>query len=220
MAEESPAERTESAPEDGDGDSDTAPDVPEDREPVGDVPEWTDEYLDRVGDRLQFNYDLEKDYTAGREQFDLYGRLHIESQKQVLHQALNWANYETNEHLFARRADGVSVADLEALVDLGHDLADEWIEADEEHRETEFSFVVVAPSIPPAVEDYVEGFRDRTLLRYGYYGSYEVNLVVVAPDSERVVASTQADVAGAFDLWGTLGSEPRGVLGRLKRLLG
>ena len=184
------------------------------------VPEWDDEYLDRVADRLKFSYDLERDYTAGGERFDLYGRLHIESQKQVLHQSLNWANYQTNEHLFARRARGVSVADLEGLVDLGHDLADEYIEADEEHRETELTFVLVVPSIPETVRSFVAGFRDRTLLRYGYYGSYEVNLVVVAPDREDGVASSEADVAAAFELWRDAEAEQTGLLGRLRRLLG
>ena len=184
------------------------------------VPDWDDEYLDRVGDQLKFSYDLERDYVIDGERFDLYGRLHIESQKQVLHQSLNWANYETNEHLFARRADGVSRADLEALVDLGHDLADEYVQADEEHRETELTFVLVVPSIPDDVRSFVAGFRDRTLLRFGYYGSYEVNLAVVAPDREDAVASKEADVAAAFQLWRDIEAEQTGLLGRLRRLLG
>jgi hypothetical protein len=208
----------EDAPATADGD-DPGP-VDAGREVAGEsVPDWDDEYFDRVADQLKFSYDLERDYAAGRERFDMYGRLHIESQKQVLHQSLNWANYQTNEHLFARRADGVSVADLEALVDLGHDLADEYIEADEEHRETEFTFVLVVPAIPEAVRSFVEGFRDRTLLRYGYYGSYEVNLVVVAPDREDAVASSEADVAAAFQLWRDIEAESTGLLGRLRRLL-
>lgn len=186
-----------------------------------DRPEWDDQYLDAVAERLKFNYDLERDHTAGSERFDLYGRLAIESQKQVLHQSLNWANYETVEHLFARRVDGVSEADLEALVDLGHDLADERIDADEEHRGTEFTFVLVAPRIPEAVREFVDGFRDRTLLKYGYYGAYEVNLAVVAPDREDAVASAEADVAAAFELWRDLdATEPTGLLGRLRTWLG
>jgi len=191
-------------------------------EPGGDDrPEWDDQYLDAVADRLAFNYDLERDHAAGSERFDLYGLLTIESQKQVLHQSLNWANYETVEHLFARRVDGVSTADLEALVDLGHGLADERIDADEEHHGTEFTFVLVAPRVPEAVREFVDGFRDRTLLKYGYYGAYEVNLVVVAPDREEAVASTEADVAAAFELWRDLdAAEPRGLLGRLRTWLG
>ncbi|MBV0902178.1 hypothetical protein [Haloarcula salina] len=184
-------------------------------------PEWDDQYVDAVADRLAFNYDLERDHDAGGERFDLYGRLTIESQKQVLHQSLNWANYETVEHLFARRVDGVSEADLDALVDLGHDLAEERIDADEEHHGTEFTFVLVAPRIPESVREFVSGFRDRTLLKYGYYGAYEVNLVVVAPDREDAVASAEADVAAAFELWRDLdAAESRGLLGRLRTWLG
>jgi len=150
----------------------------------------------------------------------MYAHLSVESQKQFLHQSLNWANYETAEHLFVRRADGVSRADLDALVEVGHELADAWIDADEEHRGTEFTFVLVVPSIPAAVRDHVSGFRDRTLLKFGYYGDYEVNLVVVAPERESLVASREADTATAFDLWGARDSEAGSLFGRLRGWLG
>ncbi|WP_135302140.1 hypothetical protein [Haloarcula amylovorans] len=188
--------------------------------PEQELPTWEDGFLQRVANRLQYNYDLERDYAADGERFDLYGRLYVESQKQFLHRSINWANYETSEHLFARRADGVSTADLDALVALGHDLAEAWIDADEEHQGTEFTFVLVVPSIPDEVHSYVSGFRDRTLLKYGYYGSYEVNLAVVAPDQEDAVGSSEADVTAAFELWRDLDAEPTGLLGRLRALLG
>ncbi|WP_276271172.1 hypothetical protein [Haloarcula litorea] len=195
--------------------------IPDADPPGEERPTWDDDYLDRVAARLQYNYDLERDDTAGGERFDMYGRLYVESQKQVLHQSINWANYENVEHLFVRRADGVSTADLDALVDLGHDLADDWIDADEEHHGTEFTFVLVVPDVPADVRSYVEGFRDRTLLKYGYYGAYEVNLAVVAPDREDAVASSEADVAAAFELWRDLdAAESPGLLGRLRSWLG
>lgn len=184
-----------------------------------DLPSWDDDYLQRVAERLKFNYDLEREYTAGGDAFEMYGRLYVQSQKQFLHQSLNWANYETVEHLFVQRVDGVSTADLDALVDLGHELADDWIEPDEEHQGTDFTFVLVVPTIPESVHRYVDGFRDRTLLKYGYYGAYEVNLAMVAPDRQDAVGSSEADVAAAFELWRDLEAEPSGLFGRLRELL-
>lgn len=180
------------------------------------LPSWDDDYLQEVAERLKFNYDLERDYAVHSEDFEMYGRLYVQSQKQFLHQSLNWANYETVEHLFVRRANGVSVADLDALVDLGHDLADEWIDANEEHQGTDFTFVLVVPEIPDAVRSYVDGFRDRTLLKYGYYGAYEVNLAVVAPDRTDAVGSSEADVTTAFELWRDLDAGNSGLLARLR----
>ena len=101
------------------------------------------------------------------------------------------------------------------LVALGHRLADELVEADERHYSTDFTFVLVAPEIPDSVADYVDGFRDRTLLTYGYFGLYEVNLVVVSPTDEELVASEQADVAAAFRTWAPPPARDRGVFGRL-----
>jgi hypothetical protein len=180
------------------------------------VPTWDDDYLQRVGDRLAHAYDVDRDREVRGERFDLYGRLTVESQKQFLHRSLNWANYETAEHLFARRAGGVSRADLDALVELGHALADGWIDADEQHRGTEFTFALVVPSIPGAVSEHVAGFRDRTLLKFGYYGDYEVNLVVVAPEREQVVASREADSAAAFDFWDAYDPNAAGLLSRVR----
>jgi hypothetical protein len=182
------------------------------------VPTWRDdEYLDRVSDRLMYSYDLERDYAVRGHSFPMYAELRIENQKQFLHPALNYADHETREHLFARRAGEPTVADLEALVDLGHDLAEDWVDGHEEHYETNFTFVLVADAVPDAVRSFVSGFRDRTLLKYGYYGAYEVNLVVVAPDDEDGVASQEADVLQAFALWGDVDRPDEGFFSRLAK---
>lgn len=171
------------------------------------VPDWDDEYFDRVSDRLFFNYDLEKDYPVAGRTFDMYGKMQIENQKHFFHPALNYANHESVEHLFAHRRDSISVRDMETLVELGDQLADEWIALEEEHFSTDFSFVAVTDEITPEVREFVTGFKHRELIKYGFYGHYEVNLVVVAPEQEDMVQSTNADVGQAFATWERL-AEP------------
>jgi hypothetical protein len=194
-------------------DADAEGDVPDD------VPDWDDEYVDRVSDRLMFNYDLDRDYRVDGEAFDLYGRLEIHTQKKFFHPAITYGHHESYEHLFLRRAESVRVSTLERLVDLAHDLADRWIEADEEHYATEFTVVVVAPEIPDDVRDFVASFRDRTMLKYGYNGYYEVHLAVAAPDREAVVTSERADVGEALTVWDPMDAAGPGPLERLKRRL-
>ena len=182
------------------------------------VPDWEDEYLDRVSDRLMFNYDLERDGIVRGERFDLFGEMRIESEKQFFHPALSYANHQSREFLFARRVAGATRAELERLVELGHELAadSEWVDADEEHYGTDFTFVLVAGSIPEDVRAFVADFSDRTLLKFGYYGHYEVNLAVVSPGEEDAVASEGADVARAFTLWSDVDpTARRGVVARL-----
>lgn len=180
-----------------------------------DVPVWDDEYVERVSGRLLHNFDLERARTVAGESFTLYGRMEIESRKQLFHAALNYANHGSTEHLFVARRDGVGVADLEAYVEWAHELADEWIDADEEHFSTDFTVALVVPRIPEAVREFVEGFKDRTLIRYGYYGHYEVNLVVVAPEAEDIATSRATDLDRAFALWAEPEEESSGLLGRL-----
>ncbi len=180
-----------------------------------DVPDWNDDYLDRVSDRLMFNYDLERDRRVDGETYTLYGRMRIESQKQFLHRSINYANHDAAEHLFAARRPTVSVADLERAVERGHELADRWIEPDETHYGTDFTFAFVTDAVGDDVREFVSGFRDRTLLKFGYYGHYEINLVVVAPEAEEIVASRSADVAQAFALWDDVQVGSPGLLSRL-----
>ncbi|MGM0606570.1 MAG: hypothetical protein ACQETB_12985 [Halobacteriota archaeon] len=201
-----------------DGTGEATEDVPADRLPEEireAVPVWDDEYFDRVSDRLMYNYDLQKDHVVAGERFDLYGELRMEIQKQFVHPALNYANHSTEEYLFARRVSTLRVEELERLVDVGHDLADEWIIADEEHFGTDFTFVVVCDSITDSVRSFVSSFSDRTLLKFGYYGHYEINLVVVTPDEEDAVASANADVLEAFTLWDDVTKPEHGFLSRL-----
>ncbi|MBP1986797.1 hypothetical protein [Halolamina salifodinae] len=181
------------------------------------VPTWDDEYFDRVSDRLMYSYDLERDYTVDGKRFDLYGEYRMRRQKQFFHPALSYGDHETEEHLFARRIDRPTPRELESLVDLGHGLAEDWIVPSEEHFETVFTFIVVADEIPEEVASFVEGFRERELLKFGYYGHYEINLVVVAPNAEHAVASQEADVADAFALWGEIEQEREGLLSRFAK---
>ncbi|WP_415380326.1 hypothetical protein [Halosimplex sp. TS25] len=180
-----------------------------------DVPVWEDEYLDRVSDRLMHNFDLEKDRTVAGESFALYGRMEIESQKHFFHPSLNYANHGATEHLFVARREGVNVADLEADVEWAHDLAAEWIDADEEHFSTDVIVALVVPRVPADVRKFVSGFKNRTLLKFGYYGHYEVNLVIVAPEREEIVASRTTDLDSAFALWESPDEGSTGLLDRL-----
>jgi len=175
-----------------------------------DVPDWADEYLDRVSGRLLFNYDLEKDVRAGEERFALYGEMRMRNEKHFFHPALSFAEHESYEHVYARRQDAVDVADVEALVALGHDLADGEIDPHPDHYSTEFVFVLVTDEITPPVRAFVDDFRKRTMLKYGFHGHYEIQLIVVAPDAEDVVSSRNAHVEEAFRLWTPIESEEPG----------
>lgn len=158
-------------------------------------------YLDRVADRLEHSYDLEWDRRVHGESFGLYGRLQIEHRKQFLHPSITYAGHGSNEHLFVRRLSAVERADLDRLVALGHTLAGEWIDPDETHYSTEFTFALIAPEIPDPLRSFVTDFRDRTLIKLGFHGHYEVNLLVVAPDRQAIVASTNTEVGSAFAPW-------------------
>lgn len=194
--------------------------VDSDTEVVADRPEWEDEYLDRVADRLMFNYDLEKEFAVDGRRFDLYGEMRLESKKHFFHPSISFAHHEAEEHLFVYRTGRVTVAELESLAEFGHRLAEDWVEADEEHYSTDFTFAVVAPELSPPVRSHVESFKDRTLLKFGFYGHYEVNLLVVSPASETVVASPGADIGEAFAVWEPLEPEPEpGLLGLIARRL-
>lgn len=184
------------------------------------VPDWENEYLDRVSDRIMFHYDLAKDVPIQGRTFDLYGQLRIETKRNFFTSHIQYGHHESHEHLFLTTVARPSVTDVERLVEFGHSLADEWVDGNEEHYQTDFTFVVVADEIPDDVESFVAGFSDRTLLKYGYYGAYEIHLAVVAPDREDVVVSKKSDIDDAICVWQSI--EPnRGFIDRLKeRILG
>ena len=209
-------ERREAAPPTGDAD-DPGPAAADDGDGA-DVPDWDDEYVDRVSDRVMFNYDLEKDVTVRGEPFTLEGELRMESHKQFIHPAITYGHQHAYEHLFLTARGPVRVSDLERFVDLGHALADAWVDADEEHYATDFTFVAVTDDVPDDVREYVASFEDRTLLKYGYHGHYEVHLAVVDPGSEDLVVSRNADVADALRTWEPIESNA-GLVSRLKRRL-
>lgn len=194
-----------------------------DPEPVQhEVPDWEDEYIDRVSDRLLSNFDMAKHSRVGNYEFDLYGRMLIKNQKEFFHPALRYAYHESTEHLFVQRRDYVSLADLEEFEAFAHALADDWIQHSEDHFETIFTFVVVAPAIPDDVRDFVSDYYERPLLKYGFNGHYQIKFVVVSPDDEDLVAGKDTDIWRAFQLWSNVDDGvPPGVFGRLKaKLLG
>lgn len=186
-------------------------------DPLAEIPEWDDEYVNEVAGRLVHNYDLERDYSAGGESFDLYGEMELHSQKHVIHPSISFAHHESREHLFLRQVERATVAEIDRIVELGHDLADGWIDADPEHYSTDFTFVLVAPDVPDDVAERVDRIDERTLLKYGYNGHYDVHVAVVAPEQEALVASADADVATALRLWEPIEREEPGLLGLIAR---
>ena len=181
------------------------------------VPDYDDEYLDRVSDRLMYSYDLDRDVVVDGERFDMTAEMRVRNQKQFLHPALSYADHDLMEFVFARRVATPSVDAVERLVEFAHGIADERVDAHEEHYGTDVTVVLVADRIPDAVADFVDGFRDRTLLKFGYYGHYEVNLVVVAPERQELVASESADTAAAFRLWERVDSPEEGFFSRFAK---
>lgn len=181
------------------------------------VPDYDDEYLDRVSDRLMYSYDLDRDVVVDDERFELYAAMRMRSQKQFLHPALSYADHDMMEHLFARRVSTPTVGELERLVEFAHDVAAERVNANEQHYGTDITVVLVADRLSDDVAAFVDGFRDRTLLKFGYYGHYEVNLIVVVPDEERLVASDAAAIAGAFRLWEPVETPAEGFFSRFAK---
>ncbi|XVH32849.1 hypothetical protein ACNS7O_06595 [Haloferacaceae archaeon DSL9] len=181
------------------------------------VPDWDDEYLDRVSDRLMHNYDLVRDHRVRGETFPMYGEYRVHIQKQLFHQSLNYANHDAAEYLFVQRYDTLKLPDVEQAIDFARDLADDWIDADENHFSTDFTLAFVVDDFDDAVADFIDGFSGRTLLKFGYYGHYQINLVAVAPENERVAISDDADVAQAFVLWEELEPPTEGILSRFAR---
>mgnify|MGYP005851812357 CR=1 FL=1 len=181
------------------------------------VPDYDDEYFDRISDRLMYSYDLDADVVVDGERFELYAEMRMRNQKQFLHPALSYADHDMMEYLFARRVPNPTVGELERLVAFAHGVADERVEGNEQHFGTDVTVVLVADRIADDVADFVEGFRDRTLLKFGYYGHYEVNLIVAAPDGERLVASEAADIAGAFRLWEPVEQPDEGFFSRFAK---
>ncbi|NGM67922.1 hypothetical protein G6M89_02655 [Natronolimnobius sp. AArcel1] len=180
------------------------------------VPVWDDEYIDRVSDRLMHTYDLEKDTRVAGESFDLSGELRVESSKHLFHPSVQYANHHMREFLYADRRSSVTVHDLERVIDLGHELADKRVEANDQHRATEFTFVLIAPKVTDDVKAFVDGFTDRTLIRFGFYGHYEIHCCVVAPEREHLVASDRTEIGEAFRLWDAP-EEKSGLLTRFRK---
>lgn len=193
--------------------------VPKEKLPaeiVEEVPYWeSDPYLDHVSDRLMYNYTLSKDHREAGRQWDLYGEMRILNQKQFFHPALSYGDHESEEYLFARRTDRPTVQELERAIQLGHELADERVTGHEEHYRTDFTFVFVADEISHDAREFVSGFRDRNLLKYGYYGHYEVSVIVVDPRRQEAVASEAGDVVEAFTLWENVTEPTEGIVSRL-----
>lgn len=203
-------------PKDGEAEVGTQTDE-DSTDPSADLPEWNDEYIDEVAHRLSYNYDLEKDKSVAGESFDLYGKMELHSEKHMFHPSLSFAHHESHEHLFLRRVPKPTTTEINSLVEVGHDLADSWIDADEEHYSTEFTFVLVAPQVPDGVRKRVEALDERTLLKYGYNGHYDVHVAVVAPTEEDLVASEGADVTTALQLWEPIEQEEPGLIELIAR---
>ena len=171
-----------------------------DSRPEG-VPVWDDEYLDAVAGRLFNHYDLEREYTVAGERFPLYGELRVRHERHALHPSLTFAHHESREHVFVTELPEPTGADIDRLEAVGEQLRDDWIVPDETHHGTEFTFVIVADTLSPTVRDRIADYSNRTLIKFGYHGHYEISFLGVVPEQHTSVASPAADIEQAFRVW-------------------
>lgn len=175
--------------------SETISDRPED------VPVWQENYLDAVGVRLMHYYSLEKDVRIDGQHFELFGEMNVLHERHAFHPALSFAHHKADEYVFATRIDHPDVQDFKRFISLGEQLATEWIDRDENHYSTDFSFAVACSEISDSVRSFVSSYKNRNLLKFGYFGHYEINLIVIDSARKESVASRNADVEQAFRVW-------------------
>ncbi len=150
------------------------------------------------------------DHRLRGERWDLYGEMRVLN-RNSLPPGASYGDDESEESSTPVASTGRRRR-TEATGRTGSRPCDERVSGNEEHYRTDFTFVLVADEIPDEVRSFVEGQRERTLLKYGYYGHYEVNLGVVAPDEQDAVAGEAADVVEAFVLWEDVTQPDEGVL--------
>lgn len=166
-------------------------------------PEWERDYLNRLAGRIVHSYDLEKNKHIRGFDFTLYASFEAQRHKQLFHPAISYAEHNLYEYLFVNEYDTVTIETVDQLIDLGHELADDWIDADDDHYATEFSFGLIVPSIPDDIRQYVSRIDERTMLRYGFDGHYDIHIIVVAPEEQSIVATDRAEIQAAFIEWDT-----------------
>lgn len=148
------------------------------------------DYLDKIEEKLQNNFDVERNYELNGYKWDLYAKFHLRNERYVLSKKIVIYAIENNEYIFIKYFDGLDDNSLKDYTESLIKSIDDIVKPDENHMSSVITGVLVTKYKPSgAILDTIKKFKYHKGFAFGFKGWVDIRLILVTMEDNYIVTN-------------------------------
>lgn len=148
------------------------------------------EYLKNIQNKLQGNFDLERDFTINDFEYDLYAKYNLRNERYVLTKKATIYAIENNEYSLIKYYEDLNKKSIEIYIDTLIKSIDKLINPSKEHMSSIITGVILLNNIPDnEIVDIVEKFKYQKGFAFGFKGWVDIRLLLVSLNEEFIISN-------------------------------
>ncbi|AOT71405.1 hypothetical protein [Geosporobacter ferrireducens] len=159
-------------------------------------------YQSLLEERLQRNFDLERDYIYRDMKLDLLAKYYVRNEKYVFTKKATIYAFENNELCMIKHFHRINPEGLHQYTELLKSAVGDFVNSHDEHMSTLITGVIVVDEIPdPEIPKQVKKFKFHKSFAFGFKGWVDVALVLVSLKQNEVITNKKGrEVEKAYRL--------------------
>ena len=153
----------------------------------------SDEYIEKLSKKYERNFKIYKDEVIENKKINLYA-----SYKNIAGRTFITKNdvidrYEINEHCLIKKFDNINKDILMEFWEYGKKLTEVLVKPHSEHKSSDITLVMICNESPREDEiKVIKKLKYSKLYKLSFYGSSQVNLILVDINNKKVYSSKMA----------------------------
>ncbi len=156
-------------------------------------------YIDNLAEKLSAYFDVERDWSMGKIDCEIYARSFIKNEKYFLTKKAKVYSYENYEHCLVKYFDRLEMGVLDSFLKGLEYAREELVIPDEEHMSSIITGVIVVANRPePELIKAIEGYKYHKSFAFGFKGWVDIRLILVHPQSGEITTNKKGKEAAKF----------------------
>lgn len=150
-------------------------------------------YIEELENKLMRNFDLNRDYKIDDEEYDLFARYYLRSEKYFLTKSAKIYGMESNEYILVKKYSYLDNRRFDAFTNKMIDSIDKLVEPHEEHMASIITGVILIDKLQDEIDDIllkkISKFKYHKGFSLGLKGWVDVRIILVSLKDRLIIAN-------------------------------
>lgn len=148
------------------------------------------QYLDNIQKKLQYSFDIERNYVINNYKYDLFGKYLLRNERYVLVKKATIYAIENNEYCLIKYFDELDKNNLQEFIESLKKAVDVIVKPSNDHMSSIITGVIVTDNRTEFdLEKIIERFKFQKGFAFGFKGWADIRLVLVTLNEKFVITN-------------------------------